>query len=253
MPALTDEPREGGPGYGLCLEPHYAWMQRLFSIVPGARGYLAKEKIREADVLIRRHVSSLLDQAAGEIEAARQALTARASQALFSATPMIGQPLLGAVDASSLHAAQTLGETLRRLVSALQNLGSDILYADAGWAPVGAAQAIREPELRQLCSYDDTMVGLAEAVLALARRVRDSVEAGDYTTAAAEARELEDAVKKLRGLYEERRSYLRFVTHQGLRARDVAQKLRSGAGSALEAARSALGRLAARLGLRRGG
>jgi len=237
-----------GPGYGLCLEPHYAWVQRFFSIVPGARGYLAKEKIREADILIRRYVASRLDEAAGEVEAARQVLASRASQSFFASTPMIGQPALGAADLSSLQASQALGDTLRRLHVLLQGLSSDVLYADAGWAPVGAAQAIREPELRQLCSYDDAMIGLAEAILALARRLRGAVEAGDYAEAANEARELEEAARRLRELYEERRRFLHFVTHEGLGLREALGKLRRGAGGALEAARSLLERLARRLG-----
>jgi len=240
-----------GPGYGLCLEPHYAWVQRLFSLVPGARGYLAKEKIREADILIRRYVASRLDEAAGEVEAARQVLASRASQSFFASTPMIGQPLLGSVDAASLQASQALGDTLRRLHALLQGLSSDVLYADAGWAPVGAAQAIREAEIRRLCGYDDAMIGLAEAILALARRLRSAVEAGDYAAAASEARELEEAAGKLRSLYEERRRFLSFVTHRGLSAREALEKAKAGASSALEAARSTLRRLAERLGLLR--
>ena len=236
---------ERGPGYELCLRPHYAWVQRLFSLVPGARGYLGKEKLREVDVLIRRYCAERVDEAVRELEAARQSLAARASQAYFSTVPSLGgSPLLGSgADLAGFQAFQALSESLRSLSIELQNLGSDLLYADSGWAPIGAAQAVREEEIRQLCEYDDAVIGVAEAILKIARELRVAAEAGDVKGAQEKISELREAVSQARSLYEERRKYLRFVTHQGLTAREALEKIGGAARSALSKAKSFLARI----------
>ena len=240
-----------GEGYGLCVSPHYAWVQRLFSLIPGARGYLAKEKLREADILVRRYAAERLDEAVRELEAARTALASAATRAYFTATPMLGQPAVPAAPGPQpLEAALSLAETLRRLSVEAQGLSSDILYADSGWAPVGAVQAIREPEIRQLCEYDNTLIGLAETVLQLSRQLRAAAERGDTTEAAGLAEKLREALQALRSLYEERRRYLRFTTHQGLAAKEalarIARGAREAAGTALEKAKELLARLTGR-------
>lgn len=241
---------ESGPGYQLCVSPHYAWVQRVFSIVPGARGYLRKEKLREVDILIRRYAAERIDEAVRELEAARSSLSSRASQAFFASTPMLGgSPLLGGADAASVRGFQLLGETLRSLSIELQNVGSDLLYADSGWAPIGAAQAVREDEIRQLCEYDDAVIGVAEALASRARELRLLVEAGRVEEAANKAMELRELLASLRETYEERRKYLRFVTHEGLSAREAMKRLGAGAASALSRAKGLLARLAGRLGL----
>jgi hypothetical protein len=233
-------------GYGLCLSPHYAWVQRLFSLVPGARGYLAKEKLREADVLIRRYAAERLDEAVRELEAARQLLAARAAQAYFTATPVLGQPALPAPGGvADMAALQVLGETLRSLSVEAQRLSSDILYADSGWAPVSAVQAIREPEIRQLCEYDNALIGLAVEAARLASELRAAAERRDNQGVEEASGKLGEVLAALKRLYEERRSYLRFVTHQGLSARQALEKLGAAAGSALEKAKELLAQLAA--------
>ena len=243
----SDAERQG-PGYGLCLEPHYAWVQRLFRLVPGARGYLGKEKLREADVLIRRYVSSRLDEAAGLVEAARQALASRMAQGFFSMVPMASGVMMPPAGGPVGAGEQALAERLRSLSLALQNTASDVLYADSGWAPVGAVQAVREPEIRELCRYDDSMIGLSEAILETARRLRAAVEAGSLEEAARLAGELEAQLGTLRGVYDERRRYLHFVTHEGLSAREALARLGGAAGGVVERARALVSRVFSRLG-----
>ncbi len=244
----TQQPPEtGGPGYELCLNPHYAWLQNLFRAVPFARGYLRREKMREADILIRRHVASLLDEAARSIDSARQALASAAAQAVFASQPMLSMPPLPSPGPQALAAAQQLLPRLRGLYDSVQRLSSDILYADSGWAPVGAVQAIREDEIRLLCSVDDSMIGLAEAVKALASRLEEAARRGDASAAEEALRELEEAVDKLRGLYEERRRLLRFAST----GRTVAGEAREAVTRVVAAARGLLSRLASKLGLGR--
>ena len=221
----------GGPGYELCLRPHYAWVQNLFRLIPGARGYLRKEKMREADILIRRYVASRLDEAASSIERARQALGGAALQAVLGQQLLPSLPAAPMTQPGGLEAAALL-EQLRSLYNRVQNLASDILYADSGWAPVSAAQAIRENEILGLCEIDDTMIGLAEAVRKLASELEAAASMGDTMTVAEKIRLLGEALEKLGSVYAERRRYLQFATTDATvaaRIREAFTGLRSAA------------------------
>jgi len=242
---------QGGEGYSLCLKPHYAWVQNLFRLIPGARGYLAREKLREADILIRRHVASKLDEAARNVDQARQLLASLATQAAAAMTPMLSQfpAPVSPQGTAVLQALPVVSEKLRGLYSSLQVLSDDIAFADAGWAPVGAVQAIREDEIRKLCEYDDTMLGLAEQILRLSRSLLDAAARSDTGEVLSLAGQLEEAVSSLRALYDERREFLRFATTQKgpeAAARAAAAKAKEALGAALEKARTLLRRLTGR-------
>ncbi len=224
------------------MSPHYSWLGRALRLIPGARGFLEREKLREADIAIRRYAAQLLDEAVRDVEAARsQAAIAMGRQWLAAAAMLPGMPGMGG------PAQPGLSETLAGLSRRLRELATSILYADSGWAPVSAARKIGSEEIRRLCSYDDTMIGLAEAARELAKRIRAAVERGDTGEAQRLAAEMGEALDKLQALYEERRRYISFATAQGP---GVAERVKAALGSALEAARETLGRLAGRLGLR---
>ena len=239
----------GGPGYELCLRPHYAWIQNLFRAVPFARGFLRREKLRELDVEIRRYVAGRLDEAYREVEAARQALASAAGQAFFASAPMLSPvpaPGPGERGAAALQALPVLSERLRSVGVEVSGLASDILYADSGWAPVGAARAIREEEILRLCDYDDSMIGLGEAAAKTARELRAAVGLGDYQRALELLGQLEEVVRSLRGLYEERRRFLQFASSGETVAgqlRAAGQAVAGGLGSAVSRARSLLSRV----------
>ena len=234
---------EGGAGYSLCLSPSYSWIGRMVRLVPGARGWLEREKTREADIEIRRYVSSLLSQAVAELEDARSRVASAAGrQWLASAALIPGLP-----GSQAPLPPPGLGDRIASLSSLARDLSSSILYADSGWAPVSAARKITREEILRLCSYDDTMIGLAEAVRELSRRLRRSVELGDWQAAGSLAAELAEALEKLRALYDERRRFIQLASHQG---KGFAERVREAIGGALEEARALLSRLASRLGLR---
>ncbi len=197
---------EHGPGYEICVRPHYAWVQRLFSTIPGARGYLRREKLREADVLIRRYVASRIDEAVSRIDEARGVVAAGAAEEFFSSIPTLTPT--GPRRGESLSRYSRL---LEQLSLEAQRLSSDILYADAGWAPVSAVQAIREEQLLKLCEIDDTLIGLAEAIAAKAVELLDAAKRGDSSRLEKLAGELAEAISAARRVYEERSRFLRFA------------------------------------------
>ncbi|BES81589.1 hypothetical protein [Pyrodictium abyssi] len=230
---MSDNSSSGGPGYELCLRPHYAWIQNMFRAVPFARGFLRREKLRELDVEIRRYVAGRLDEAYREVEAARQALASAAGQAFFASTPMLSAvPPTAPVQqgTGALQALPVLPERLRSIGAEVSGLVSDILYADSGWAPVGAARAIREDEILRLCEYDDSMIGLGEAAARTARELRAAVGLGDYQKALELLGRLEEVARSLRELYEERRRFLQFASSGDT----VAGRLRAAAGAVAE-------------------
>ncbi len=150
------------------MSPHYAWVQRLFSLIPGARGYLRREKMREADILIRRFVAERVSAAAG--------LAAQAAGRAFFATMPSLTPVPPGVESGAGLAAYH--QRLMDLAVRLDSLASDVLYADSGWAPVSAVQAIREDVIEGLCKLDDSMIGPASGIEEAARAVKGCVEAG---------------------------------------------------------------------------
>ena len=250
---LPDSGGSSGPGYELCLQPHYAWIQNMFRAVPFARGFIKKEKLRELDVEIRKYVAGRLDEAYREVEAARQALASAVGQALFASTPMLSPvpaPSPGELGVA-LQALPVLSERLRSIGAEVSGLASDLLYADSGWAPVGAARAIREDEILRLCEYDDSMIGLGEAAARTARELRAAVGRGDYQKALELLGRLEEVARSLRELYEERRRFLQFASSSDTvagRLRAAAEAAVEGLGSAVSRARGLLARLSRRGG-----
>ncbi len=229
-----------GRGYELCLHPHYAWVQRLFSTIPGASGYLRREKLREADVLVRRHVASRVSEAERLLREAAGLVTQGFTSLYFASTPTLTPRLPAPVAAAPVDLPQRLMDAANRL----NRLSADILYADAGWAPVSAVQAIREEEILRLCEFDDTMIGLGEVLLEAARRVADAVRRSDYQEANQRLQDVLDAASRLEETLRARAEYLRFA--------GSGEKPVTSYQDVIGMARSALSKLAEKLGLRRG-
>ncbi len=228
-----------GRGYELCLHPHYAWVQRLFSTIPGASGYLRREKLREADILVRRHVASRLSEAERLLrESAGAAAQSIASLYFASAPTLTPRPPTPAAPTPP-----DLPQRLTEVANRLNRLAADVLYADAGWAPVSAVQAIREEEILRLCEIDDTMIGLSEALLEATRRLVEAVRRGDHQEADQRLRDVLDAASKLEDVLRARTEYLRFAGR--------GEKPITGYQDIIGAAKSLLSRLAESLGLRR--
>ena len=120
----------------------------------------------------------------------------------------------------------------------LDSLASDILYADSGWAPISAVQAIREDVIEGLCKLDDSLIGLASGLEEAARKLRDCVAAGDARCIEEKLRAIEEAVGKLREVLATRKEYLRFATSGG-RGEDLSEAV----SSLWRAARSLVSRL----------
>ncbi len=188
--------------------------------MPG--GYLGREKLREADVLIRRYAASRIDEAVSRLEEARGFIASRESEAFFSNIP----GLTPAPVSPSTGLARFSG-VLEQLSLEAQKLASDILYADSGWAPVSAVQAIREEELRRLCEYDDTLIGLSEGILVKASELLDATRRGDTGTVERVIDELRDAIRTARRVYEERVRFLRFAGAGGESVLEKAKSLLS--------------------------
>ncbi len=256
------------PGYELCLNPHYAWMQNFFRVIPFAHGYLKREKMREVDVKIRQYVSSKLQEAATLIQSAQGFLSQMTMNMMLGGPMGIG---LGAQPATMPQPVPTPGvqmapgqpapmmdpyqtammiqgvmQQLENIMMKLRNIATDISYADSGWAPVGAAQAIREEEILKLCDYDDSLIGLGEAALAKAREVYNNLQAGNIAGAQQALMELDQVVTTIRELYDERKRFLTFATTQkglGDTVAAVGGAVVGGIGSALSKAKQLLSRI----------
>ena len=261
------------PGYELCMNPHYAWMQNFFRALPFAHGYLKREKMREVDVKIRQYVSNKLQEASTLLQSAQGFLSQMTMNLMLGGPMGVGlgvqpatmpqpvpapgaQPIPGQQPAmmdpyQSAMIVQSLAQQLENVMMKLRNTATDIFYADSGWAPVGAAQAIREEEILRLCDYDDSMIGLGEAALLKAREVYNNLQSMNIQGAQQALLELDQVVNTIRELYDERKRFLAFATTQkglGDTVAAVGGAVVSGIGSALSKAKQLLARI-----FRRGG
>ncbi len=225
-----------GKGYELCLNPRYAWMQKFFSLFPFARGYLKLEKMREADILIRRHVASKISEAERILRDAAGAAAQSLSSLYFASAPTLTpRPML-----SAQPVPPDLHQRLMDAANKLNMLSADVLYADSGWAPVSAVQAIREDEILKLCEIDDTMLGVAEALSEAARRLDQALRSGNHQEAQQLAADILAAADRLREILELRREFLRFA---GGANPGLTDRVKSAVASAREAIERLLSRV----------
>jgi len=141
---------------------------------------------------------------------------------------------------------QSLAQQLENIMMKLRNTASDIFYADSGWAPVGAAQAIREDEILKLCEYDDSLIGLSEAALAKAREIYNNLQAMNVTGVQQVIAELDQVVNTIRELYDERKKFLSFVTTQkglGTAVTGAGRTIAKGFGAAISKAKQLLSKI----------
>ena len=122
------------------------FLEKLASYVPGIAGYREREGRRETDRRLREFLAGRLEEAAGSLAAARNAITRG-----------------GTLD---------LMNDVARLDKALQKAAGSLRFADYGYSGLFDQVKIREDELDRIYAYDLALLGdvqaLAERVSALA-------------------------------------------------------------------------------------
>lgn len=148
-------------------------LEKLESIVPGFRGYRYKELQREDDELIRRKVSSILDDARARVER-----------------------LIPVMRKKNISVALRLDDLRLELMKASQM----IKHADYGHSGLFDRESVEEKELQALLEYDYKLVTQAskiiQKVVELSMLVDQRELMEKVNSAIAFVQQLEDSIRE---------------------------------------------------------
>ncbi|MCY0859279.1 MAG: hypothetical protein OWQ54_02490 [Sulfolobaceae archaeon] len=140
-------------------------LEQLQLLVPGYRGYKAKDLVRQDDFLIRRSVADKIEQAISAISM---------KESMIASTEPFSPQL----------------KTLEFILSNLRLLETEIMSAQAGGADIYARWKINVEELDKIVKHDLSMIQAAQKIL-------DLVKSEKYD-------EVMQAIQELKNIYYDR-------------------------------------------------
>lgn len=147
--------------YRHTVEDSKGGLERLFSKIPGYKGYKEKEDRRAADKLLREHVASQLDEQRRQLAELQRDM----------------------VESGGL----LLVDDLERAVTKMQNLADKIRTATYGYAGLFDEVKVKEEELDALYEFDEDMLMHVSAIQAAVDALSTAIEAdGDVKAAIRE-------------------------------------------------------------------
>lgn len=135
------------------LEEELRGLEKLALSIPGFKGYKEKEIRREADRLLRQHLASVLEEARGLLQEAQIMVMQRGKIGLL--------------------------DDLERAIMKLQNTIDRLRTASYGYSGFFDAVKIREEELDALYKFDLSLLEKAEAMVAAAGGLKETIEKGE--------------------------------------------------------------------------
>lgn len=160
-------------------------LERIQLLVPGFSGYKAKEQRREADKIVRNHLTRRLQDARNMLQDAFQALT----------------------DRRVSHELQTLD----RLMAVFDRVSEKVNHASYGYAGFFDAIKIDEPELDRMLDFDSRLFDGVKLLADQASLLKREAVAGRTDSLHQYAEELRKSVEDFERLFDERGEVIRGV------------------------------------------
>lgn len=150
--------------------------------IPGFRGYKLKEMKREADRLIRGHISRKLVETKSSLREIFQRL------------------VIGKV-------TDVLADT-DRLIAKVDRVAELINHAPYGYAGFFNALKIEEDDLENMIDFDTKLVDIVKEVEAKVKQFREEVMSGKFDNAGVQVSDIRMAVETLEKTFNERKEVI---------------------------------------------
>jgi len=122
-------------------------LEQLQLLIPGYRGYKAKDLIRQDDFLVRRAVTDRLEQTIRIISE---------KESFIASVEPFSQQL----------------KVMEFIISKIREIINDVMSAQGGGADIYARWKINTEELDQIVAHDSRMVSIASQIVELAKSER---------------------------------------------------------------------------------
>jgi hypothetical protein len=160
-------------------------LEKIMLVLPGFRGYKAKEQRREADKIVREYVSARLQDARNMLQDVYVIVTEkRASEA--------SQPI-------------------DRLMAILDRVSEKVHHASYGYAGFFDAIKIDEDDLDRMIGFDNQLVDGAKGFIQRVQAFKDEVQVGKFDNLDAYESELRKTVEGFESVFDQRKDVIEGV------------------------------------------
>jgi hypothetical protein len=160
-------------------------LEKIMLVVPGFRGYKAKEQRREADKIVRDYVSARLQDARNMLQ-----------------------------DIYAIVAENRASEASRpidRLTAILDRVSEKVHHASYGYAGFFDATKIDEDDLDRMITFDNQLVEGAKALAQRVQAFKDEVRTGNFDSLEAYESKLRKAVEGFETTFDQRKDVIEGV------------------------------------------
>ena len=160
-------------------------LEKIMLVIPGFRGYKAKEQRREADKIVRDYVSARLQDARNMLQDV-YAIVAE-------------------------NKASEASQPIDRLMAILDRVSEKVHHASYGYAGFFDATKIDEDDLDRMIGFDTQLVDGAKGLAQRVQAFKDEVQAGNFDNLEAYESELRKTVEGFETSFDQRKDVIEGV------------------------------------------
>jgi len=160
-------------------------LEKIMLVIPGFRGYKAKEQRRQADKIVRDYVSARLQDARNMLQDV-YAIVAE-------------------------NKASEASQPIDRLMAILDRVSEKVHHASYGYAGFFDATKIDEDDLDRMIGFDTQLVDGAKGLAQRVQAFKDEVQAGNFDNLEAYESELRKTVEGFETSFDQRKDVIEGV------------------------------------------